>query len=110
MLRDFTWTEKYEEAMSDEHPPTCLTCLRTLRAYVSTCLRVLIFHVPTCLPTCLRTYIYFSCLYALNYFVPACAHTSCAYVPTTTQELGTDIYLASVKSDDINNILTYQVL
>ena len=20
MLRDFTWTEKYEEAMSDEHP------------------------------------------------------------------------------------------
>ena len=21
MLRDFTWTEKYEEAMSDEHPP-----------------------------------------------------------------------------------------
>ena len=84
--------------------PTCL------RAYVSTCLRVLIFHVPTCLPTCLRTYIYFSCLYALNYFVPACAHTSCAYVPTTTQELGTDIYLASVKSDDINNILTYQVL
>ena len=21
MLRDFTWTEKYEEAMPDEHPP-----------------------------------------------------------------------------------------
>ena len=21
MLRDSTWTEKYEEAMSDEHPP-----------------------------------------------------------------------------------------
>ena len=21
MLRDFTWTEKYEEVMSDEHPP-----------------------------------------------------------------------------------------
>ena len=21
MLRDFTWTEKYEEAMSDEYPP-----------------------------------------------------------------------------------------
>ena len=21
MLRDFTWTEKYEEAMSDEHLP-----------------------------------------------------------------------------------------
>ena len=21
MLRDFTWTEKYEEAMLDEHPP-----------------------------------------------------------------------------------------
>ena len=21
MLRDFTWTEKYEEKMSDEHPP-----------------------------------------------------------------------------------------
>ena len=21
MLRDFTWTEKYKEAMSDEHPP-----------------------------------------------------------------------------------------
>ena len=21
MLRDFTWMEKYEEAMSDEHPP-----------------------------------------------------------------------------------------
>ena len=24
MLRDFTLTEKYEEAMSDEHPPTAL--------------------------------------------------------------------------------------
>ena len=21
MLRDFTWTEKYKEAISDEHPP-----------------------------------------------------------------------------------------
>ena len=21
-FRDFTWTEKYEEAMSDEHPPS----------------------------------------------------------------------------------------
>ena len=27
MLRDFTWTEKFEEAMSDEHPPFELACL-----------------------------------------------------------------------------------
>ena len=25
MLRDFTWTEKYEEAMPDGHPPYLMT-------------------------------------------------------------------------------------
>ena len=29
MLRDFTWTEKYEEAMSDEHP-LCVTPFRPI--------------------------------------------------------------------------------
>ena len=51
--------------------PTCLSCLRALRAYVPMCLklvrvyvppclRALIFHVTTCLhvPTCLRAYNY----------------------------------------------------
>ena len=28
MFRDFTWTEKYEEAMSDEHPPNSAVGLR----------------------------------------------------------------------------------
>ena len=32
MLRDFTWREKYEEAMSDEHPQKTYFCDEFLRA------------------------------------------------------------------------------
>ena len=31
MLRHFTWTEKYEEAMSDEHPLQCIAFVRLFK-------------------------------------------------------------------------------
>ena len=70
-----------------------LTCLTWLRA--------LICHVPPCLVlTCLYIFFVPTCLRALNYFVPTCTHFSRTYVSKTTQDLGTDIYQADVKSDE----------
>ena len=57
--------------------------------------------MPTC-PPFLCVYIYFSCLFvfALNYLVSTCAHFSRTYMLTVTQDFGTDIYPADVKSDE----------
>ena len=67
------------------HVPYVPTCPKFLRAYVPTCLYI--FFVPTC-------------LYPLNYFVHKCPHFSRTNVPTTTQDIGNDIYPTDVKSDE----------
>ena len=79
-----------------KYVPFVPTCRRAFMPSITTCLRALIFHVPTCLDA----YIYFPCLRSLNYFMRKCSHFSRIYVPTTTQDLGTDIYPADVKSDE----------
>ena len=70
--------------------------LKLLRAYVSTCshfsrANVLICQYMFFVPTPLR---------AINYLVLTCAYFSRTYVPATSQDLGTDIYLTDVKSDE----------
>ena len=79
-----------------------------MRLCYITCLSfpsVLIFQVPTCLcsyvSTCLYIFLVPTCLHALSYFVPRCAHFSRSYVPATTQDLRNDTYSAAdVKSDE----------
>ena len=67
--------------------PTCLTCLRAIRAYapyVPTCLRASNYYVSTCLKL-LRALRYYvpTCLRASNYYyVPTCLTLLCAYLPT----------------------------
>ena len=51
-------------------------------------------------PTSLRANLYMFFKFMLNCSVPTCVHFSRTYVPTTTQDLGTDKYPADAKSDE----------
>ena len=70
--------------------------LKLLRAYVSTCSHFSRANVLIC------QYMFFvpRPLGAINYLVLTCAYFSRTYVPATSQDLGTDIYLTDVKSDE----------
>ena len=81
-----------------------LTCLHT---YVPLCLNLLHAYVPSffmCLCAYMPIYIFHAYAplydYLPNYFVPKSPRFSHAKVPTTTQDFGTDIYPADVKSDE----------
>ena len=69
------------------HVPYVRSCLnrhgalRNYMPYMPSCVKLLRAYVPKCLKS-------------------PCIHFSHAYVPTTTQDLKTDIYPADLKSDE----------
>ena len=78
------------------HMPYAPLRFKLLRAYVPTGSHFSRANVLTCqymffVPTPLR---------AINCLVLRCAHFPRTYVPATTQNRGTDIYLTDVKSDE----------